>query len=147
MAFLLAAVALPPADKILLSAGAEPSAYSFPPAAAIEVLAGAALVAYAVHGKDHNRPLEPFEAEYVAVEHVVTGEERIPVAVPAVVVEDLLLQLVLSAGHQQGDLPRLPALAVAFEHPLRLIQEREQAPGLLVAQARQRGRPPHPGRL
>ncbi len=83
---------------VLLSAGAEPPAYAFPAycgdvvevaahdqaaprpgQADIEVLAAAALVAYAVHGKDHDRPLEAFEAKDVAVEHVVTGEERIPV--------------------------------------------------------------------
>ena len=53
----------------------------------------------------------------MAVEHVVTGEERIPVAVPAVVVEHLLLQLVPRAGHEQRDLSRLPALA---EEPVNL---------------------------
>ena len=67
---------------------------SVPGTGHVEVFTAAAFVAQAVDGKDDNRPLEPFEAEDVAVEHVVAGEERIPVAVPAVVVEHLLLQLV-----------------------------------------------------
>jgi hypothetical protein len=41
----------------------------------VEVLAAAVLVAQAVDGKNHDRPLEPFEAQDMAVEHVVAGEE------------------------------------------------------------------------
>src|SRR5271165_7405113 len=115
---------------VLLSAGPEPSAHAFPAhcgdvvevathdqagprpgQADVKVLAAAALVAYAVHGKDRDRPLKSFEARDVAVEHVVTSEERIPVAVPAVVAEHLPLQLVPRAGHEQRDLSRLPAFA------------------------------------
>jgi hypothetical protein len=57
----------------------------------VEVFAAASLVAQAVDRQDDDAPFESFEAEDVAVEHVLVGEERVPVAVPTVAGETLAL--------------------------------------------------------
>src|SRR5215467_5835113 len=85
-----AAEACPANRGDVVEVAADDQAASRPGQAHVEVLAAAVLVAQAVDGEHHDRPLEPFEAEDMTVEHVLVGEERVPVAVPAVVVEHFL---------------------------------------------------------
>src|SRR5262245_49160510 len=74
-----------------------------PGQADVQVAAG--LVADPVDGQDDDRPLEPLEAEDMAVERVAASEERVPVAVPAVVAEHLHLDLMAPARHEKSKLP------------------------------------------
>src|SRR5215471_12394297 len=77
----------------VIEVAAYDQAASCPGQAHVEVLAAAVFIAQAVDGEHDHRPLEAFEAEDVTVEHVLAGKERIPVAVPPVVVEHFLLHL------------------------------------------------------
>ena len=90
----------------------------------VEPFAGPFELAGIIDNEDHTAPLEPFEAQHVAVEHLLGVPEAVPVDRVAVTLPFRLLR-VAAAGGQQREVLRPPAfveqqidLVVADAHRL-----------------------------